>query len=276
MFLEILKAVLIGIVQGITEWLPISSTGHMIIINELVKLDVSDAFMSMFEVVIQFGSILAVIVLYFNKLNPFAPSKSALEKTNTWKLWLHVLVAMIPTGIAGVLLDDLLDKYFYNYVTVGIALFVYGVAFIVIERVHKNKKTKYETVYDITYMTALLIGFVQILALVPGTSRSGSTILGALILGASRTAGAEFSFFLAVPVMFGASALKLLKFFLGGNILVASEWIYLGVGMAVAFAVSLVAIKFLMSYIKKKDFTAFGIYRIILAAAVFVYFLIVR
>ncbi len=276
MFLEILKAVLIGIVQGITEWLPISSTGHMIIINELVKLDVSDAFMSMFEVVIQFGSILAVIVLYFNKLNPFAPSKSALEKTNTWKLWLHVLVAMIPTGIAGVLLDDLLDKYFYNYVTVGIALFVYGVAFIVIERVHKNKKPKYETVYDITYMTALLIGFVQILALVPGTSRSGSTILGALILGASRTAGAEFSFFLAVPVMFGASALKLLKFFLGGNILVASEWIYLGVGMAVAFAVSLVAIKFLMSYIKKKDFTAFGIYRIILAAAVFVYFLIVR
>lgn len=276
MFLEILKAVLIGIVQGITEWLPISSTGHMIIINELVKLDVSDAFMSMFEVVIQFGSILAVIVLYFNKLNPFAPSKSALEKTNTWKLWLHVLVAMIPTGIAGVLLDDLLDKYFYNYVTVGIALFVYGVAFIVIERVYKNKKPKYETVYDITYMTALLIGFVQILALVPGTSRSGSTILGALILGASRTAGAEFSFFLAVPVMFGASALKLLKFFLGGNILVASEWIYLGVGMAVAFAVSLVAIKFLMSYIKKKDFTAFGIYRIILAAAVFVYFLIVR
>ncbi len=276
MFLEILKAVLIGIVQGITEWLPISSTGHMIIINELVKLDVSDAFMSMFEVVIQFGSILAVIVLYFNKLNPFAPSKSALEKTNTWKLWLHVLVAMIPTGIAGVLLDDLLDKYFYNYVTVGIALFVYGVAFIVIERVHKNKKPKYETVYDITYMTALLIGFVQILALVPGTSRSGSTILGALILGASRTAGAEFSFFLAVPVMFGASALKLLKFFLGGNILVVSEWIYLGVGMAVAFSVSLVAIKFLMSYIKKKDFTAFGIYRIILAAAVFVYFLIVR
>ncbi len=276
MFLEILKAVLIGIVQGITEWLPISSTGHMIIINELVKLDVSDAFMSMFEVVIQFGSILAVIVLYFNKLNPFAPSKSALEKTNTWKLWLHVLVAMIPTGIAGVLLDDLLDKYFYNYVTVGIALFVYGVAFIIIERVHKNKKPKYETVYDITYMTALLIGFVQILALVPGTSRSGSTILGALILGASRTAGAEFSFFLAVPVMFGASALKLLKFFRGGNILVASEWIYLGVGMAVAFAVSLVAIKFLMSYIKKKDFTAFGIYRIILAAAVFVYFLIVR
>ena len=263
--IELIKVIIIGIIQGITEWLPISSTGHMILADELLRLNVSDAFMEMFRVVIQFGSILAVVVLYFHKLNPFAPSKSDVQKRQTWRLWFKVIVGIIPAGIVGVLFDDWLNDHLYNYVTVAVALIVYGVAFIVIEKIRKGKTPRVDSVGRLDYKTALGVGCFQTLSLIPGTSRSGSTILGAMILGMSREAAAEFSFFMAIPVMLGASLLKMLKF---GFSFTSSELIVLIVGVLIAFVVSVAAIKFLTGFIKKHSFAVFGWYRIILGAIV--------
>lgn len=263
--IELIKVIIIGIIQGITEWLPISSTGHMILADELLRLNVSDAFMEMFRVVIQFGSILAVVVLYFHKLNPFAPSKSDVQKRQTWRLWFKVIVGIIPAGIVGVLFDDWLNDHLYNYVTVAVALIVYGVAFIVIEKIRKGKTLRVDSVNRLDYKTALGVGCFQTLSLIPGTSRSGSTILGAMILGMSREAAAEFSFFMAIPVMLGASLLKMLKF---GFSFTSSELIVLIVGVLIAFVVSVAAIKFLTGFIKKHSFAVFGWYRIILGAIV--------
>ena len=263
--IELIKVIIIGIIQGITEWLPISSTGHMILADELLRLNVSDAFMEMFRVVIQFGSILAVVVLYFHKLNPFAPSKSDVQKRQTWRLWFKVIVGIIPAGIVGVLFDDWLNDHLYNYVTVAVALIVYGVAFIVIEKIRKGKTPRVDSVNRLDYKTALGVGCFQTLSLIPGTSRSGSTILGAMILGMSREAAAEFSFFMAIPVMLGASLLKMLKF---GFSFTSSELIVLIVGVLIAFVVSVAAIKFLTGFIKKHSFAVFGWYRISLGAIV--------
>ena len=263
--IELIKVIIIGIIQGITEWLPISSTGHMILADELLRLNVSDAFMEMFRVVIQFGSILAVVVLYFHKLNPFAPSKSDVQKRQTWRLWFKVIVGIIPAGIVGVLFDDWLNDHLYNYVTVAVALIVYGVAFIVIEIIRKGKTPRVDSVDRLDYKTALGVGCFQTLSLIPGTSRSGSTILGAMILGMSREAAAEFSFFMAIPVMLGASLLKMLKF---GFSFTSSELIVLIVGVLIAFVVSVAAIKFLTGFIKKHSFAVFGWYRIILGVIV--------
>lgn len=269
--LELLKIIILGIVEGITEWLPISSTGHMILVEEFIKLNVSSSFMEMFRVVIQLGAIMAVVVLYFKKLNPFSPSKNKEEKKDTWVLWLKVLVSCIPAGIIGVLFDDKIDAMFYNYIVVAITLILYGILFIVIENKNKDKKPKYNSLKDITYSIALIIGLFQVLALIPGTSRSGATIVGAMLFGVSRTVVAEYTFFLGIPVMFGASLLKLLKF---GFAFTSSEIVILLVGMLTAFLVSVLAIKFLMNYIKKNDFKAFGWYRIILGIIVLLYFLI--
>lgn len=272
-FIELLKSLVFGIVQGITEWLPISSTGHLILIDEFLRLDVSEAFKEMFDVVIQLGSILAVIVLYFGRLWPLgrnAQHKIVIKK-NTLTLWLHVIVGAVPAGIVGILLDDWFEANFFNFVVVAIALAAYGVLFIVIERAHRNKRFAVNTVEDITYTKALEIGCFQILALIPGTSRSGSTILGASLLGVSRVAAAEFSFFMAVPVMFGASFLKLLKF---GFHFSGLEFGILAVGFLTAFLVSLFAIRFLMDYVRRHSFEAFGWYRIILGTAVILYYAI--
>ncbi len=273
--MEFIKAIIIGIVQGITEWLPVSSTGHMILFETFLHMDVSEAFSEMFRVVIQFGSILAVLILYFTKLNPFAKVKNAAEKKQTWSLWFKVIVAVIPSAVLGLLLDDWFDEHFYNYIVVAITLILYGVAFIVIENKRKNLPPKIDNVHDISYKTALGIGAFQVLSLIPGTSRSGSTIIGASLLGVSRTAAAEFSFFLAIPTMLGASALKILKYFMDGNAMFSSqEWGILIVGCAVAFVVSLIAIKALMNYVRRHSFSAFGVYRIILGAVVLGYYLI--
>lgn len=273
--LEILKAVVIGIIQGITEWLPISSTGHMILADELFQLNVSKEFMEMFLVVIQFGSILAVVFLYFHKLNPFSPKKTKIEKGETWSLWFKVLVATIPAGVIGLLFDDVIHDLFYKPVPVAVALIVYGILFIWLE--NRNKRPKIEKLNDLSYQTAFFIGIFQILALIPGTSRSGSTILGAVFLGASRFVSAEFSFFLAIPVMLGASGMKLAKYFLiDGGGFGATEWGIMITGLLVAFLVSVLAIKFLMNFIKKHDFKPFGYYRIVLGLAVLLYFLVVR
>lgn len=282
--IEFLKAILIGIVQGITEWLPISSTGHMILLNDLVHLNVSDAFWEMFEVVIQLGSILAVVVLYFSRLWPFAMKKNIGGgdllcgigkvgiKRHTMVLWLHVLIAAVPAGVVGVLFNDWFDAHFYNPVCVSVSLIVYGVLFIVVERLHRGKTFKMNAVEDIGYGTAFGVGVFQMLSLVPGTSRSGSTILGASILSVSRPAAAEFSFFLAVPVMLGASLLKGVKFAgkvaSGAEVFGGYEAMILAVGCIVAFVVSLAAIRFLMDFVKKHSFTAFGIYRIVLGVLV--------
>ena len=274
--IEILKAILFGIVEGVTEWLPISSTGHLILLNEFIDLQVSDAFKSMFDVVIQLGAILAVIVLFFHKLNPFAPSKSADEKKQTWDLWFKVVAAIIPSGVVGVLFDDWMDAHLHNGIVVSIALIVYGVAFILVERRNAGKTAKVNDVHTIDYKTALLIGVFQCLSLVPGTSRSGSTILGAILLGVGRGAGAEFSFFMAIPTMLGASAIKGLKFLLSGTAAGALEIGVLLVGCVVSFIVSLLVIKALMEYVRKHSFSAFGVYRIILGVIVLAYFLIVR
>jgi len=269
---EIIKAIILGIIQGITEWLPISSTGHMILFNEIWSLELSEEFVNLFLVVIQLGSILAVLILYFRKLNPFALSKSSAEKKSTWMLWAKVLVACMPAAIVGVLFDDMIDAVLYNSVTVATTLIIYGVLFIVIE----NSKIKPRTLEleELDFKTAALIGSFQMLALIPGTSRSGSTILGATLLGCSRFVAAEFSFFMAIPMMFGASGLKLLKYVLSNGLSFSmNEIIVLVVGMVVAFVVSVFAIKFLMSYIKRRDFKAFGVYRIILGIVVIGYFL---
>ena len=272
--LEILKAVLFGIVEGITEWLPVSSTGHLILLDEFIRLKVTAEFYEMFEVVIQLGAILAVIVLFFHKLWPFSPKKSAQEKKNTWNLWFKVIVAVIPSAVLGLLLDDWMDAHLYNYVVVAIALIFYGIAFLLVERKNDGKAFKIDSVEAIDYKTALLIGAFQCLSLIPGTSRSGSTILGAILLGVARPAGAEFSFFLAIPTMVGASGLKLLKYLLEGMIPTAGEIAVLVTGCIVSFLVSLLVIRALMDYVRKHSFSVFGIYRIVLGAAVLVYFAI--
>ena len=289
--IEILKAILFGIVEGVTEWLPISSTGHLILLNEFVNLNMSDEFRSMFDVVIQLGAILAVIVLFFHKLNPFAPSKSMTEKNQTWSLWFKVVVAIIPSGIVGVLFDDWMDEHLHNAIVVAIMLIVYGIAFIVVERrntrgtfqrvstkdgptVSRLKDNKINNVYDITYRTALIIGLFQCLSLIPGTSRSGSTILGAILIGVGRAAGAEFSFFMAIPTMLGASAIKGLKFLLSGVAATGTEIAVLIVGCMVSFVVSLAVIRGLMEYVRKHSFSAFGVYRIVLGVLVLGYFIL--
>ena len=274
MFIELLKAVLFGIVEGITEWLPVSSTGHMILLDEFIKLDVSEAFYEMFQVVIQLGAIAAVLVLFFRKLNPYAPGKNHKQRHNTWVLWIKVIVAVLPSAVLGLLLDDWMDAHLYNYVVVAIALIVYGVAFLFVERINEQKETKIKSVNQIDYKTALLIGAFQCLSLIPGTSRSGSTILGAILLGVARPAGAEFSFFLASPTMLGASALKVLKFMLEGVSATGAEWLILLVGTVVSFIVSLLVIKALMDYVRKRSFAAFGYYRIVLGFVVIGYFLV--
>ena len=277
--IEMLKAVLFGIVEGITEWLPVSSTGHMILLDEFVHLKVTPEFYEMFQVVIQLGAILAVILLFFHKLNPFSPKKDAAQKKDTWQLWFKVIVAVIPSAVLGVLLDDWMDAHLYNYVVVAITLILYGVAFIYMERLNEKRATKVENVYAIDYRTALLIGAFQCLSLIPGTSRSGSTILGAIILGVGRPAGAEFSFFLAIPTMLGASALKTLKY--GKDILDGAAALPTGteigaliVGCVVSFVVSMVVIKGLMEYVRKRSFAAFGVYRIVLGVLVLGYFVV--
>ena len=273
-FIEMLKAILFGIVEGVTEWLPISSTGHMILLDELVKLKVSAEFYEMFQVVIQLGAILAVILLFFHKLNPFSPQKDVTAKKQTWQLWFKVVAAVLPSAVIGLVLDDWMDAHLYNYIVVAIALVAYGVAFLYLERGEKKKTAKIDNVYDIDYRTALLIGAFQCLALIPGTSRSGSTILGAIILGVARPAGAEFSFFLAIPTMLGASALKLLKFMLSGVGATSTELALLVVGCVVSFVVSLLVIRALMEYVRKHSFASFGVYRIILGGVVLAWFVL--
>lgn len=273
--LEIIKAVILGIVEGITEWLPISSTGHMILVDEFLQLNVSPEFKEMFLVVIQLGAIMAVVVLYFKKLLPFSFEGKKLKwEKNTLVMWLKILVSCVPAAIVGVLFDDKLEELFYNWQTVSAMLVIFGILFIIIEKLNKGKTAKINSIDDFTYKTALIIGLFQLIAAIfPGTSRSGATIVGALLIGVSRAAAAEYTFFLAVPVMFGASALKLVKFGFGFTL---QEAVILAIGMAVAFAVSILAIKFLVGYIKKHDFTAFGWYRIVLGAAVILYFAIAK
>lgn len=273
--IEILKVIVLGIVEGITEWLPISSTGHLIIVNEFLKLKASDAFIEMFNVVIQLGAILAVIVLYFKRLWPIDKKKDS--KGLEWNkdkliLWAKILVACVPAGIIGILFDDKIDEIFYNPYVVSVTLIIYGVAFILIEIRNRNKEFKITDVKAMTFKTALIIGLFQVLALIPGTSRSGATIVGAMLIGTSRTAAAEFTFFLAIPVMAGASLVKILKFVSDGTGFTQNELYMLLIGMLVAYLVSMLVIKFLMSYIRKHDFKPFGIYRIILGIAVLLYF----
>ncbi len=274
--IEILKAVLFGIVEGITEWLPVSSTGHLILLNEFVNLNVSQEFQSMFDVVIQLGAILAVCALFFRKLNPFDPGKDTAQKKQTWRLWFLVIASIIPSGVVGVLFDDWMDEHLHNAVVVSIALIVYGVAFILAERRNQSRQPKVGDVHDIGLTTALLIGLSQCLSLVPGTSRSGSTILGGILVGVSRSAAAEFSFFMAIPTMLGASAIKLLKFFLSGAAFTSMDLLILLVGCTVSYIVSLLVIKGLMAYVRRHSFSAFGVYRIILGIAVLGYFLLIK
>ncbi|WP_334104805.1 undecaprenyl-diphosphate phosphatase [Muricomes intestini] len=267
--LEALKVIILGIVEGITEWLPISSTGHLILVEEFVKLKMSDDFMSMFNVVIQLGAILAVVVIYFHKLNPFSRTKTDKQKKLTLQLWVKVIVAAVPAAIIGLLFDDFLDEHLMNYVVVAIMLILYGVIFIVVEKRNEHVKPAVRRLSDLTVPMALLIGGFQVLALIPGTSRSGATIIGGLLIGASRAVAAEFTFFLAIPVMFGASLLKIIKF---GFHFTGMEGFLLLLGCAVSFGVSIFAIRFLMQYIKGHDFKVFGYYRIVLGIIVLLYF----
>lgn len=279
--LDILKSIILGIIEGITEWLPISSTGHLIIADEFIKLDMTAEFMEMFNVVIQLGAILAVVVIYWKKLWPLTANKNlgysyitkrgGYFKKDIMDMWFKVIVAIIPAAVIGIPFDDLFEEKFHNYIVVSAALIIYGVLFIIIEKRNRNRMPKIGSISEISYKTALFIGCFQALSLIPGTSRSGSTILGAILLGVSRVAAAEFSFYMAVPVMFGASLIKLLKF---GFNFTGQEMLILLAGMVTAFIVSVLAIKFLISYIKKKDFTAFGYYRIALGVIVIVYFLV--
>ena len=273
-FLEIIKAIILGIVEGITEWLPISSTGHMILVDEFLKLNVSKEFMDMFLVVIQLGAIFAVILLYWKKIFPFKYDNGIKIEKDTLIMWVKILIACVPAAIVGLLFDDQLNALFYNPTTVSIMLILFGILFIVIENYNKGKKPKINSLAEITYTVAIMIGLFQLIAAVfPGTSRSGATIVGALLIGVSRTVAAEFTFFLAIPVMFGASALKLLKF---GFSFTGNEMVLLLTGMIVAFIVSIMAIKFLMSYIKTNDFKIFGWYRIILGIIVLAYFYFIK
>lgn len=266
---EIIKAIILGIVEGITEWLPISSTGHMILIDEFIKLDVSSEFMEMFLVVIQLGAIMAVVVLYFKKLVPISTRKGIKLSKSRLKLWSKILIASIPAALIGIPFNDVIDEWFYNYVVVALALIIYGILFIDIENHHKGKKANVNSLGEITYKQALYMGGFQLLALIPGTSRSGATILGGLILGLSRTVAAEFSFFMAIPAMFGASLIKILKF---GFDFTTQELLILGFGSVTAFLVSILCIRALMSFVKKHDFKVFGYYRIILGFIVLGYF----
>mgnify|MGYP004693779519 FL=1 len=279
--MDIIKSIILGIIEGITEWLPISSTGHLIIADEFIKLGMTDEFMEMFNVVIQLGAILAVVVIFWNKMWPFTADKTkgynyitkgnGLIKKDVMDMWFKVIVAMLPAAIVGIPFDNYFEKHFHNWQVVSAALIVYGVLFIVIEKINKDRKPKVNSIPELSYKTALLIGCFQALSLIPGTSRSGSTILGAMILGVSRVAGAEFSFFLAVPVMFGASLIKLLKF---GFTFTGMELAVLAVGTLTSFIVSVIAIKFLISYVRRHDFSLFGYYRIALGVIVIAYFLI--
>lgn len=277
MFIEILKAAFYGIVQGITEWLPISSTGHMILFEQLIPLDVSKSFWDMFLVVIQFGSILAVVLLYWNKLWPWSRTKNELERKKTYNLWGKVLVGVIPAAVIGLLFDDIITEYLYNYTTVAITLIIYGVLFIVVENMNRVKHPTIRNLQKLDYKTALFIGAFQVLALIPGTSRSGATIIGALLLGCSRYVAAEYSFFLAVPVMLGASGLKIVKYFVKTGVgFTGTETAILITGMIVAFVVSIFAIKFLMGYIRNHNFKVFGYYRIILGIIILIYAFVIR
>lgn len=269
MFIEIIKSIILGIVQGITEWLPISSTGHMILVDEFLVLNTSDAFKEMFLVVIQLASILAVVIIFFRKLNPFDRDKNDNQKKETWHIWLKVVIGVIPAAVFGLLFEDVINEVFFNWQTVSVALIFYGIAFIVIEKRNKGKVPKIETWEQLTYKIALMIGFFQVLALIPGTSRSGATIVGAILIGAARPIAAEYSFFLSIPVMFGASLIKLLGF---GFSFTPEELIILLVGCIFSFIVSIFAIKFLMNYIRKHDFSSFGWYRIIVGLVVIGYF----
>lgn len=293
MIIEIIKAVIYGILEGITEWLPVSSTGHLILLEELLPLSVAsdlgatfaEEYFSMFEVVIQLGAILAVVVMFFSKLNPFAPSKSSAEKKGTWVLWTKVLVASVPAAFVGIVLDKVIEKlsgrdidgWIYNWQVVAAALIIYGVLFIVIEGLHKGKECRVNSVDDISFSQAAAVGCFQMLAIIPGTSRSGSTILGSRCIGISRSAAAEFSFFMGIPAMAGASLIKgygFIDYVMETGVSVpALAWITLAVACVVAFAVSMVAIKFLMDFVKKHSFSPFGVYRIILGALVIIYFL---
>ena len=267
--LDILKAIIFGMVEGITEWLPISSTGHLIIMEELLKLDQGDAFFEMFQVVIQLGAILAVVVIYFHKLNPFSPKKTQKQKMMTWQIWIKVVIGCLPAAVVGILFDDWIDKTLYHWYVVALMLIVYGILFIVVENYQKGKEPQVTKFSQLTIPMILIIGVFQMLAMIPGTSRSGATIVGALMIGVSRSVATEYTFFLAIPVMFGASLLKLIKF---GFSFTAMQVAVLLVGMVVSFAVSIVAIKFLMSYIRKNDFKVFGYYRIVLGVIVFLFF----
>ena len=272
--IEFLKAVLFGIVEGITVWLPVSSTGHLILLDEFIKLDVSPEFYEMFQVVIQLGAILAVIVLFFHKLNPFSPKKDQVQKKDTWNLWLKVVVAVIPSAVVGVLLDDWMDANLYHAWVVAAMLILYGDAFILVEKRNASRSFGITEVGAIDYRTAILMGAFQCLSLIPGTSRSGATILGGIFLGVSRAAAAEFSFFMAIPTMLGASALKLLKFLLESVRATSTEVMILIVGCLVSFVVSLLVIKALMEYVRKRSFAVFGVYRIVLGAVVLLWFLL--
>ena len=293
MIIELIKAVLYGIVEGITEWLPVSSTGHLILLDEFLSLNVAPElgaefaaeFWSMFEVVIQLGAILAVVVMFFTKLNPFALSKSLSERRATWSMWGKVLVASLPAAFFGIVFDKIIEKisgrdidcWLYNAWVVAAALIVYGILFIIIEKYHKGKAAKIEDIDSISYGNAFVIGVFQMLAIIPGTSRSGSTILGSMMLGLSRTAAAEFSFFMAIPAMAGGSLIKALGFLSYvskvGISVPAAAWIVLGVASAVAFIVSMCAIKFLMDFVRRHSFSVFGVYRIILGALILGYFI---
>jgi len=270
-FFEILKTVIFGIIQGITEWLPISSTGHLILANQFLQLKQSAEFMNLFLVVIQFGSILAVVTLYFHKLNPFSPKKNEAEKKDTWTMWLKVIVAVLPAAVIGLFFDDIVEDFLSTPFVIALTLLIYGILFIIIER--KNTNVKVQSISQMSYKTAIIIGLCQVLAMIPGTSRSGATILGAVLIGTSREVAAEFSFFLAVPVMFGASALRCVKYVLENGFMFENGGIWLLlIGTAVSYVVSILAIRFLMSYIRKHTFTVFGYYRIILAILILIYF----
>lgn len=272
--IEILKVVILGIIQGITEWLPISSTGHMILADTFLQLQQPKDFMDMFYVVIQLGSILAVVVLYFNKLNPFSRAKSRAERLSTFQLWFKVIVAILPIGVIGLLVDDWVTEHFYTPTVIAIALIFYGVLFILLEKRNHRVKPRIRNFEQLSYRTSVCIGILQLLAIIPGTSRSGSTILGAMLLSCSRFVATEFSFFMAIPVMFGASGYKILKFILKTGLasITGFQWGLLLIGSLVAFVVSLFAIKFLMNFIRKHDFTAFGWYRIVLGIIVILFF----
>lgn len=271
--LDILKVIILGIVEGITEWLPVSSTGHLILAGDLLKPSMSDAFMEMFNVVIQLGAIMAVVVIYFHKLNPFSPKKTEKQKLLTWQMWIKVLIASVPAGIVGILFDDILDKLFYKSVPIAVMLIVYGVLFIIVENRNKHTRPSVTKISELSIQMLLIIGVFQMLALIPGTSRSGATIVGALLIGVSREVAAEFTFFLAIPAMFGASFLKLIKF---GFHFTGAEFGLLILGCVVSFGLSVIAIKFLMGYIKKHDFKVFGYYRIVLGGLILATHLITK